>query len=102
MRVAEPCRDFDFPYEALGSDSRPQFGAEHFECDLAVMLQVLGKVNDGHAAGANLAFNCVSVGKSGVETIDLVSHRMVSREEGLAHDTAQTIQQLELENVGRG
>lgn len=40
-----------------------QLRAKNFHCDLAPVLEVLGEVDNGHAAGAELALKAVTVGE---------------------------------------
>ena len=42
-----------------------EFGAEDLDGDLAVVLEVVGEVDGGHAARAELAFEAVAVGEGG-------------------------------------
>ena len=42
--------------------------------DLSVMLQVLGEVHSGHAAGTEFFLDGITVGKSGREVVDTISH----------------------------
>ena len=54
----------DLHHEALGAEHGGQFRLQHLDRDLAVVLQVLGEVHRGHAAGAELALDAVAVGES--------------------------------------
>ena len=47
---------------------RGQLGAQHLDRDLAMMLQVLGEIDRGHAALAQLPLDAVAVGQSGRES----------------------------------
>ena len=51
-----------------------EFGPQHLDGDLAVVLQVLGEVDRGHAARANLPLDGVAVGEGGGEAGELVGH----------------------------
>jgi len=57
----------DLGDEALGADHGGQFGAEDLDGDLAPVLEVLGEVHGGHAAGAELPLDAVAVGEGGGE-----------------------------------
>ena len=57
----------DLGEEALGADHGGQLGPQHLDRDLAVVLEVLGEVHRGHAAGAELALDAVAVGEGGRE-----------------------------------
>ena len=47
--------DPDLRQEPLGAEDGGELGAEDFDGDLAVVLQVVGEVDGGHAAAAELA-----------------------------------------------
>ena len=49
----------DLAEEALGAERGGELGAEHLDGDLAVVLQVVGEVDRGHAALAELALDPV-------------------------------------------
>ena len=51
----------DLAQEPLGADDRGEFGPQHLDCHLAVVLEVLGQVHGGHAALAELALEAVAV-----------------------------------------
>ena len=53
----------DLGQEPLGADDRGQLGAQHLDRHLAVVLEVLGEVDRGHAAGAQLPLDAVAVGE---------------------------------------
>ena len=64
----------DLPQEPLGPKSVGQFGPEHLDRHLAVVLQVLGEVHRRHSASAQLAFEAVAVGQGGGEAVACVAH----------------------------
>ncbi len=45
-------RGLDLGEEAFGPDDSGELRPEHLERDLAIVLEVLGEVHGGHAAGA--------------------------------------------------
>ena len=51
-----------------------QLGAQHLERDLAVVAQVVGQVDGGHAAGAELALDPVAVGEGGGQAREGIRH----------------------------
>ena len=51
----------DLAQEALGAERGGELGAEHLEGDLAVVLEVVGQVDRGHAAAPELALEHVAV-----------------------------------------
>ena len=57
----------DLLHEALGAQHGGQFGLEHLDRDLALVLEILGQVHGGHAALPELALEAVAVGEGGGE-----------------------------------
>jgi hypothetical protein len=51
----------DLLHEPLGAEDGGQFGLQDLDRDLAVVLQVLGKPDRGHATLAQLALDPVSI-----------------------------------------
>ncbi len=49
----------DFAQESLGAQRGREFRPEHLDCHLALVLQVLGEIDGGHPAGAQLAHDLV-------------------------------------------
>ena len=52
--------DPDLPLEPLRAEGRREFGAQHLECDEAVVLEVPREVDRGHAPAAELALERVA------------------------------------------
>ena len=46
-----------------------EFGPQHLDRDLAVVLEVLREVDRGHAAGTELALERVAVGECGLQPV---------------------------------
>ena len=63
MRVLEVGGGLDLGEEALGTDDGGEFGAEDLDGDGAVVLEVVGEVDRGHAALAQLPLDAVAVGE---------------------------------------
>jgi len=59
----------DLAQEALGADDGGELGAEDLDGDLAAVLQVLGQVDRGHAALAELALDAVAAAEGGGERV---------------------------------
>jgi hypothetical protein len=59
----QPGGDLDLAPEALGADLRRQLLMEHFDGDVASMLEIFGEKNGGHAAATKLAFHGVRAGE---------------------------------------
>ena len=64
----------DLGEEALGADDGGELGPQHLDRDLAVVLEVVGEVDRGHAALAQLALKAVAVGEGGGEAGENVGH----------------------------
>ena len=60
--MGEPGRDLDLAQEALHAHGRGQLGQEDLDSDPAMMLQVLGKVDDCHATVAQHQLDAVAIG----------------------------------------
>ena len=59
--MAEVGGGLDLAEEALGAERRRQLGPQHLDGDLAVVLEVLGEIDRGHAALAELALDAVAI-----------------------------------------
>jgi hypothetical protein len=59
VRVVETRGDLDLAEEAIGPDDRGKFGVQYLQRDLAVMLDVLGQIDGGHATTTNLPLEAV-------------------------------------------
>jgi hypothetical protein len=55
--------DPDLPFESGSAEGDRELGAEHLECDMAVVPQVPREVDRGHAAAAQLTLDRVAVAK---------------------------------------
>ena len=71
--VVEPGGDLDLGQEAFGAEHRAQLAAQDLEGYFAIMLEVGGEVDGGHAAGTELALDAVAFFQSVGETSG-VSH----------------------------
>jgi hypothetical protein len=60
VRMLEPGNDVDLVEKAVGPQSMGQLGMEHFDRDGTVVSGILGKVNRGHTAVAQLALERVA------------------------------------------
>ena len=60
-------RDLDLGQESLAAENGGQLGMEHLDGDAAAVLEVLGQVDRGHAALAQLALDAIPVGQCGGE-----------------------------------
>ena len=63
VRVLQVGGDLDLGQEPLAADHGGELGVQHLDGDLAAVPQVLGEVDDGHAALAELPVDAVAVGQ---------------------------------------
>jgi hypothetical protein len=61
MRVLEPGYRFDLALEALGPECPGQLGVQHLERHRALVPEVVGQENGGHAAPPKLALDTVTI-----------------------------------------
>jgi hypothetical protein len=78
MGVLELGRDPDFAQEPLGAEQGGQLGAENLQRHTAVVPEVLGQVNCGHAPMAKLAKDRVALGEGRRQAVEL-RHRGLRR-----------------------
>ena len=74
MRVMEARGDLDLAQESRGSHVRGQFGAEHLQGDRAIVLEVVGEIDHGHPALAQLPLEPIAGGECITEAPEQVSH----------------------------
>ena len=72
--MVQLCRDRDLAQKPLRPQRRSEFRPQHLERHLAVVLQVLGEVDGGHAAGADLALDAIAVDQCGPELFGDLRH----------------------------
>ena len=68
--VLEVGGDPDLAEEAVGAERGGELGAEHLDGDRPLVLEVLGEVDRGHAAFADLALDVVAISQRGSESVD--------------------------------
>ena len=61
MGVLQPGGSLDLALEALGAEGRGEVGVEDLDGDRAVVAQVMGQIDGGHAAAPKLAVEHVAV-----------------------------------------
>ena len=59
--MLQPGGELDLALEPLGAERGGQLGVEHLERDRPVVPEVLGEVDRGHAAAAELALEPVAI-----------------------------------------
>ncbi len=55
--------ELDLAQESLGAEDRRELGVQHLERDQPLVLDVVGEIDRGHAAAAELAFEAVAAAK---------------------------------------
>ena len=63
VRVRQLGGDLDFAEEAVGAEGGAHLAAHHLDGDLAAVLEILGQVDDRHAALAEGALDPVAAGE---------------------------------------
>ena len=82
VRVVQPGRDLDLGQEPLDAEHGAQLRPEHLEGDLAVVLEVGGQVDRGHAAGAERALDPVALLQRGRQPAHVAHRVLVGRRLG--------------------
>ena len=72
--MLEPGGEADLAEEALGAEGGGELGVEDLEGDGAVVLEVLGEEDGGHATAAELALERVAAAKPCLELCPQVGH----------------------------
>ena len=76
MRVLQVGGGLDLGEEPLGADDGGELRAQHLDGHLAIVLDIVGEVDGGHAARAEFPLDAVAVGKGGAEPVE-GAHRAV-------------------------
>ena len=66
--------DLNFPLEPFGSDDAGHFRMEHLDRDGPAIAAVLGEIDRGHSAPADLAIDLVPIGQLGPKPRQDVGH----------------------------
>lgn len=61
LGCASPPRQLDLADKPLGTEGSRDVGLQNLDCDLAMMLEVLGQVDDRHPTVAEHTLDCVAV-----------------------------------------
>lgn len=67
VAMGEPAGHRDFSREAPNPHGAGQLGPEHLERNRAVMLDVLGEIDRGHPAPAQLALELIAIAEGGLK-----------------------------------
>jgi hypothetical protein len=73
--MGEPSGELDLAEEAVGTEDGGQLGPKDLEGDRAVVLEVLGEIDRGHAAAAQLALERVAIGEGRGQAVEVRAHR---------------------------
>ncbi len=74
VRMLEPGGQLDLPLEPLGAERGRQLGMEHLQGDGSLVANVLGQVDGGHPAPAELALEPIAIRQTACKLLALVSH----------------------------
>jgi hypothetical protein len=72
--MIQPGSEADLAEEALGTQGRGELRVEQLQGDPPVVLEVLGEIDRGHSAAAELALETVAVAESVPELDDDIGH----------------------------
>ena len=72
--MLEPRGDLDLAQESVRPEQDGQLGVEDLDGDAAVVPEVLGEEDGGHAAAAHLALDPVAAGERGVQLFGEIGH----------------------------
>ena len=68
----------DLAEKAIGAECGAEVGVEDLDGDVAVMPEVMGEEDGGHAAGADLAVDAIAVAEGVAQALkDVVRHERV-------------------------
>ena len=74
VRVLQVGRELDLGQEPLGADDRGELGPKHLERHPPVVADVLGEVDGGHPAGADLPVEAIAVRQGRLEPAEELGH----------------------------
>ena len=67
VRMLQRGGGLDFHHEPFGAKHRSEFGFQHLERNLSIVLEIGGQKHVGHATLPQFALNAVTVGQGGGE-----------------------------------
>ena len=76
MRMLQLGDDVDLAREPIGPHRGGELRAEDLESDLAAVLEVMGEIDRGHPAHADLALDAVTRTEGGGNAFQLIGHRV--------------------------
>ena len=78
--MLEPSGEVNFTLEALGAERGGKLGKQDFKGDGTVVADVMGQVDHGHAAAAQLALEGVTVGERVAQALGHSDRGLLCRE----------------------
>ena len=79
VRVPEVGGGLDLAQEPPGPNRGCELRLQRLDRDLATMYQILGEIDDGHAAGAKLAFDAIAVGQRQRQRFEVIGRSSENR-----------------------
>ena len=67
--MLERRRRLDLDGEPVGAEHRGQLRFEHLDRDFAIVREIRGEIDGGHAAGAQFPFDPVTAGECRTESV---------------------------------
>ena len=74
VRMLQICRRLDLGQKPLGANRHREFGLEHLDRDLAIVLEVLGEIDGSHATSAKFTLDAVAATQRRAEATEHVTH----------------------------
>src|SRR6185503_19818020 len=74
VRMLEPRQDANLSRKPVRTEGGGQLRTQHFHRELAIVLEVRRDVDRGHAAGAALALDEISVGEGVAQSVEFFCH----------------------------
>ena len=89
--MVELSGDGDFAQEAFGAKRGGQLAPQDFEGDLPVVLEIVGEIDDRHAAGTEFPVDAVALPQRGGEAFAVGHHVLESTPCSVGAQTARQI-----------
>ncbi len=70
--------DLDFPNKTIGAEGSGQFGTQHLDRNIAVVLEVFGEIDCRHAAGTEFTLDEVAIVERSLQAVEVVGHRVLA------------------------
>jgi len=69
VRVLQTGTETDLPEKPLRAQDHGQFGVKNFECNRAIVLEVVGQKDASHATASQLPLKAIAVGESRCQVV---------------------------------